>query len=217
MPSVRVRWIGIAVAALALLYASGLRSMFGVLITPLEHEFGYDRATLGTMGALSLFLYGAIGPFAGRFAGRWGAPPVLALGLLALGIGELFAANAHGLLALYVTIAVVVALGSGAVGMPSATSLAARWFTDKRGLVLGILAAGVSAGQILVIPPAQWLTDHSGWRPTLTVLGVGALLIALPAYLLIRDRGQRGRRLRAVTARVMHQDDRPGTGPVDRR
>ncbi len=176
--------------------------MYGVLITPLEHEFGYDRATLGTMGALSLFLYGAIGPFAGRFAGRWGAPAVLALGLLALGIGELFAANAHGLLALYVTIAVVVALGSGAVGMPSATSLAARWFTEKRGLVLGILAAGVSAGQILVIPPAQWLTDHSGWRPTLTVLGVGALLIALPAYLLIRDRGQRGHsKLQIETAR----------------
>jgi len=165
--------------------------MFGVLITPLEHEFGYDRATLGTMGALSLFLYGAIGPFAGRFAGNWGSRAVLAFGLLALGIGELFASRAHGLIALYLTIGVVVALGSGAVGMPSATSLAARWFTDKRGLVLGILAAGVSAGQILVIPPAQWLTDHSGWRTSLAALGFGALLLALPAYLLIRDSPQR--------------------------
>jgi predicted MFS family arabinose efflux permease len=192
MPSARIRWIGIAVATLALLYASGLRSMFGVLITPLEHEFGYDRAALGTLGAVSLFLYGAIGPFAGRFAARLGTPLILGLGLLALGAGELFASNAHGLIAFYLTIGVVVALGSGAVGMPSATSLAARWFTDKRGLVLGILAAGVSAGQILVIPPAQWLTDHSGWRTSLAVLGVGALLIALPTYLLIRDRGQRG-------------------------
>jgi predicted MFS family arabinose efflux permease len=191
MPSARVRWIGVAVAALALLYASGLRSMFGVLITPLEHEFGYDRATLGTIGALSLFLYGAIGPFAGRFAGKWGTRVVLGLGLLALGAGELFASRAYGLVALYVTLAVVVALGSGAVGMPSATSLAARWFTDKRGLVLGILAAGVSAGQILVIPPAQWLTDHSGWRTSLAVLGIGALLVAIPTYVLIRDAPQR--------------------------
>lgn len=195
MPSARIRWIGIGVAAVALLYASGLRSMFGVLIAPLEHEFGYDRATLGTLGALGLFLYGAIGPLAGRFAGNLGARVVLSLGLLALGIGELLSSRANGLVALYLTLGVVVAFGSGAVGMPSATSLAARWFTDKRGLVLGILAAGVSAGQILVIPPAQWLTDHSGWRTSLAVLGVGALLVAIPAYFLIRD----GRRANEVS------------------
>ncbi len=199
MPSARIRWIGIGVAVLALLYASGLRSMFGVLIAPLEHEFGYDRATLGTLGALGLFLYGAIGPLAGRFAASWGACVVLSLGLLALGVGELLAARANGLVALYLTLGIVIALGSGAVGMPSATALAARWFTDKRGLVLGILAAGVSAGQILVIPPAQWLTDHSGWRLTLAILGVGSLIVAIPAYLLIRD-GRRADGLRVGDA-----------------
>src|ERR1700751_1212215 len=119
MPSVRMRWIGIGAAVVALLYASGLRSMFGVLIAPLEHEFGFDRATLGALGALSLFLYGAVGPRAGRFAEVWGTRVGLAFGLLALGVGELLASRAYGLPALYVTIGTIVALGSGGTGIPS--------------------------------------------------------------------------------------------------
>jgi predicted MFS family arabinose efflux permease len=187
MPVSRIRWLVLAAAVLVVLYGSGLRSMFGVLIAPFEHEFGYDRATLGTIGALSLFLYGAMGPLAGRLADGWSARAILALGLLGLGIGELAASAAHGLLALYLTLGVVVALGAGATGMPSTLPLAARWFSDKRGLALGILSAGMSAGQILVIPPAQWLTDHLGWRPTLLVLGFGALALVLPALWLVRN------------------------------
>jgi len=191
MPPARIRWSVIAVAAFALLFASGLRSMFGVLIGPLEREFGLDRATLGTVGALALFLYGAMGPLAGRLADGWSTRAVLALGLLLLGVGELLASRANGLLAVYITLGVVVALGAGATGMPSVTSLAARWFSDKRGLALGILSAGMSAGQILVIPGAQWVTDHAGWRASLTILGFVSLAIVLPVFLLVRDRPAR--------------------------
>jgi predicted MFS family arabinose efflux permease len=202
MPSARIRWIVIAVATFALLYTAGLRSMFGVLIAPLEREFGLDRATLGTVGALSLFLYGAVGPLAGRLADGWSTRAVLAIGLLLLGVGELLASRANGLLAVYVTLGVVVALGSGATGMPSVTSLAARWFSaDKRGLALGVLSAGMSAGQILVIPGAQWVTDHAGWRSSLTILGVVALAAAIPVFMLVRDRPARADGSRAPRER----------------
>ncbi len=183
----RWRWVVLIAAALALLLAAGVRGMFGVLVPPLGQEFGYDRSTLGAVGALSLFLYGAVGPFAGRLSDAWSTRAVLAIGLLAVGIGELLASQAHGLLALYLTLGTVVALGAGATGMPSALTLAARWFADKRGLAVGVLGAGMSAGQILIIIPAQHMTQDLGWRPTLLVLGLISLVLIVPVYLLVRN------------------------------
>jgi MFS family permease len=62
----------LAMVALVLLAASGLRSSFGVFIKPMEAEFGWGRTSLSAVAPLSLFLYGAAGPFVGRLADRWG-------------------------------------------------------------------------------------------------------------------------------------------------
>src|SRR5205823_12833933 len=57
-------WIVAGVTFLTLLVAAGLRATPGVLIVPLETEFGWSRATISFAIGLNIFLYGIIGPFA---------------------------------------------------------------------------------------------------------------------------------------------------------
>ncbi|MDE2571005.1 MAG: MFS transporter [bacterium] len=181
----------IAAAALALLFSAGLRSSFGVLIDPLEAEFHAGRATLGTIAAVGLFLYGAIGPLSGRIADGWSPRWVLSGGVVLLGISTFVAAQAHAIGTIWLTLGVLTALGSGLVGMPAATALVTRWFSERRGFVIGVLSAGMSAGQILVIPLAMYLTLREGWRAALLILAAVAIVAVLPMVAALVSDGAR--------------------------
>ena len=50
-------WIVVAVTFVTLLAAAGIRSAPGVLIIPLEREFGWTRATVSFAVSINLFLY----------------------------------------------------------------------------------------------------------------------------------------------------------------
>src|SRR4051812_13385622 len=65
-------WIVAGVTFLTLLVAAGLRATPGVLIVPLETEFGWSRATISFAIGLNIFLYGLIGPFAAAVMDRFG-------------------------------------------------------------------------------------------------------------------------------------------------
>src|ERR1700730_1321041 len=81
-------WGVAAVTFLALLVAAGLRSTPGVLIVPLEAEFGWSRATISFAVGLNIFLYGLIGPFAAAVMDRFGLRRTMrgALALIAAGV-----------------------------------------------------------------------------------------------------------------------------------
>jgi len=186
--SVHYAWIVLGTVTLVLLAASGVRSSFGVFIKPLEAEFGWTRTSLSAVAALSLFLYGAAGPFVGRLADRWGPRGVLTGAAVLLGVGALGASAVASLWQLYVTAGIVIALGAGGAAMSVAAAALARWFETHRGLVLGIAGAGIAAGQLLVVPLAMALTVSWGWRLTFAAMGAGVLLLVLPlAASLIRN------------------------------
>ncbi|MBI2544434.1 MAG: MFS transporter, partial [Candidatus Rokubacteria bacterium] len=181
---------------LVMLAASGLRSVFGVFIKPLEAEFHWDRASLSGAAALSLFLLGAVGPFAGRLADRWGPRRVLALSLLVLGVGSVASSLVSRLWHVYVASGVLMAAGAGGAGLAVAASMAARWFEAHRGFVIGLLGGAISAGQLIVIPLAMGLTVSYGWRQSYLWLGLGLLALILPLsiWLVRNDPGDKGLR-----------------------
>ena len=50
------------------------------------------------------------------------------------------------------------------LGLGFAATLATRWFDQRRGLVLGILASAFAAGQLVLIPLIAWIVETHGWR-----------------------------------------------------
>jgi MFS family permease len=197
--------------------AGGLRSTFGVFIKPMEAEFGWTRTSLSVAAALSLLVFGAVAPLVGRMADLWGARAVFTASLGLLGIGALASAFATQLWHIYIASGVLMALGAGGGTLTSAIPLVARWFDKHRGLVMGIAGAAMSAGQLVVIPLATWLTLTLGWRQSYIWLGLGLVVLILPlsAALLRNDPRDKGLEPYGAT-RMASMPDAPSS-PADGR
>jgi len=81
-------WVVVGVTFLTMLVTAAAMGAPGVLIVPLEREFGWDNAQISTALALRLLLFGLFGPFAAAFMNRFGVRRVIicALTLIATGL-----------------------------------------------------------------------------------------------------------------------------------
>ncbi len=163
--------------------SSGLRSVFGVYIKPMETEFGWGRGALSGAAAISLLLLGAVGPIVGRLADRWGPRRVVLCSIVVLAAGSIGAAFIQQLWHVYLTIGVLMGLSAGGLALTTASTVIARWFDTRRGFAMGLVAGGMSAGQLIVIPLATVLTVYYGWRTSFLWLGLGLLVTVLPLAL----------------------------------
>jgi MFS family permease len=181
-------WVVLAATFVAIAAAAGIRGSFGVYVKPLEADFGWDRAAISGVAALSLLCFGAAQPIIGRLIDRYGPRGVLTGSLLALGISVLATASVQELWQLYLTYGIVVSLAAGGPSMATVSAVAARWFEARRGLVIGLAMSGVSVGQVMLIPLAMWLTASFGWRAGYAALGAIVCVVALPVvWLFVRS------------------------------
>lgn len=181
-------WILLAAVVFVVLAGSGIRAVFGVFIKPIEAEFGWTRQQLSGAAALSLFVLGAVGPAVGWLADIWGPRRVMLLAAATLGVGTILASFVAHLWQLYASAGVLMAVGAGGLSMATISTIAARWFVARRGLILGILGGAMSAGQMLVVPLSMVIIHLYGWRSSFLWLGIGVLLVALPLILaFVRD------------------------------
>jgi len=197
-------WIVLGAVTVCLLASTGLRATFAVYIKPMEAEMGWSRGALSIAAAISLLLLGAIGPFAGRLADRWGPRRIIVASMALLGVGGIALAFVHSLWQLYVTAGVVMALGAGGAALSTGSSVVARWFHTHRGTAIGFAAGGMSAGQLIVIPLASWIVVSQGWRVSALWLGAGLLVLVLPlaAWLIRNTPEERGLRPYGATGEV---------------
>ena len=157
-------WIVAAVSFLTLLVAAGIRSAPGVLLVPLEQDFGWTPATLAIPISIGFLLYGIVGPFSAGFIERFGLRAVMLTAVVMFDIGfglTPLISTAWQLLLLW---GVLVGCGTGMTAMVLAAIVAGRWFVARRGLVMGLLTASSAAGQLIFMPLLAELSANAGWR-----------------------------------------------------
>ena len=181
-------WIVAAITFLVLLTAAGVRSTPAVLMVPLEQEFGWSRATISFAVAVNIFLYGLAGPFAAAVLERFGLRRTIAAALAIIAAGVALTPLMQRSWQLVLLWGLVVGSGTGVTAMVLGTTVAARWFSRQRGLVVGVLTASTATGQLVFLPLFARLLETFGWRAvSLTIASVAAVMI-LPVLLFIRDR-----------------------------
>ncbi|MEU7454247.1 MFS transporter [Streptosporangium roseum] len=180
-------WIVAGVAFVAILGAAGFRATPGVLITPLQEEFGWSRGTISLAVSVNLMLYGLTAPFAAALMNRFGMRRVVsgALLLVAAGSGLTILMNAPWQLVL--CWGVLVGLGTGSMALVFAATLTERWFVRHRGLVTGILTAGGATGQLIFLPVLAHLAVAQGWRTAAVTVTAAALVVVPLVWFLLRD------------------------------
>ena len=181
-------WIVAAITFLVLLTAAGVRSTPAVLMVPLEQEFGWSRATISFAVAVNIFLYGLAGPFAAAVLERFGLRRTIAAALAIIAAGVALTPLMQRSWQLVLLWGLVVGSGTGVTAMVLGATVAARWFSRQRGLVVGVLTASTATGQLVFLPLFARLLETFGWRAvSLTIASVAAVMI-LPVLLFIRDR-----------------------------
>ena len=137
--SLHYAWVVAGLTFLALLIAAGIRATPSVLIVPLEHEFGWSRATISLAISINLILYGLIGPFAAAVLEQIGIRRTIVFALALLGIGISLTTLMSAQWQLILLCSVVVGSGTGIIALVLGAIVVNRWFADRRGLVLGVL------------------------------------------------------------------------------
>jgi predicted MFS family arabinose efflux permease len=180
-------WIVAAVAFVALLGAAGFRAAPGVLILPLEEEFGWSRGVMSLAVGVNLVLFGVTAPFAAALMDRFGIRAVtsFALGLVAIGSALTVLMTASW--QLVVCWGLLIGLGTGSMALVFAATIANRWFVARRGLVMGVLTAGNATGQLLFLPVMAWVSDVWGWRAASLVIAIAALSVVPLVLWVLRD------------------------------
>ena len=177
-------WLIVAVTFLTLLTTAGIRSTPGILIVPLEHEFGWSRATISLAVSVNLLLFGLMGPFAAAFFDKIGVRRTMAIALTLLAIGvsaTTFMTKPWHMVLIW---GVVVGCGAGMTAYSLSATVVNRWFRKSQGTVMGLLTASSATGQLLFLPLLATLSHNHGWRVA-AFTTAGAALVVLPLVLLI--------------------------------
>jgi sugar phosphate permease len=181
-------WVMVAVTFFTALITAGTVGAPGVFIVPLQREFGWSAAEISSALSIRFILFGLMAPFAAALMNRYGLRNVTLAALLIVGsalVASLAMTKVWHLILLW---GVVIGIGTGMTALVLGATIAARWFSARRGLVVGILTASVATGQLVFLPLLASVTERMGWRTALLLVCAMLALAAFAVLLVMRDR-----------------------------
>ena len=175
----------IAVGCAIALISFGPRSALGQFLTPLSFERGWGRETFSFAIALQNLVWGAMQPFAGGIADRFGPVRVLCAGAILYGIGLAGMAYASSTLTLDISAGVLIGFGLAGCSFPMVVGALGKLVPENwRAFAFGAGTAAGSFGQFLFSPLAHALIEVFSWHTALLVFA-GMMLLVLPLSLLL--------------------------------
>jgi MFS family permease len=181
-------WVVAGVTFFTMLVTAGALGTPGVLLVPLEKEFGWDNADISSAFAIRLVLFGLLGPFAAAFMNRFGMRRMVTIALCIIVAGLLASLAMTHIWQLVLFWGLLMGVGTGLTAMVLAATVATRWFSHRRGLVMGLLAASSATGQLVFLPLLAAVTEQHGWRVTVLLACAALAVAAVAAFALMRDR-----------------------------
>lgn len=175
------------VAFLVLLVAAALNSSSGALIPTIIKQTDWSRNSVSLAAGIGILFFGLTGPFAAAIQNTIGMRATLAIGLVLAAFGMGLSGLAQEPWQFILARGVLVGIGTGMTSLSLAAAVVNRWFTTRRGLVMGLLTASNATGQLIFLPAIASIGEGSGWRTATQFLLGLALLGLIPVVWLIRN------------------------------
>ncbi|NUT16864.1 MAG: MFS transporter [Cupriavidus sp.] len=181
-------WLIAALTFLVMLTTSAALGLPGAFLQPLSREMGWNTDQISSILAFRFALFGLMAPFSALLMDRFGVRNVVCAALALIAGGMALATVSTELWQLFVAWGLMLGVGSGMTALVLAAIVANRWFSARRGLVMGILTASAATGQLAFLPVAAWLIEHMGWRVAVLPVLVACAALALLVFGLMRSR-----------------------------
>jgi MFS family permease len=163
------------------------RSVLGILLQPIKDELHVSDAALGWLtGPAFAFFYSVLGIPIARLADRWSRVNVLAISIAIWTAATALCGAAYNYVSLFF-FRCTTGIGE-AGGSPPSHSLISDYFAgSRRATALAVYAMAVPFGTAI----GSFVSGHSnvsfGWRWTFFIVGAPGLLVALLAWLTIKE------------------------------
>jgi MFS family permease len=180
-------WVVAAATFVILLCAAAVRATPGVLIVPLQREFGWSRALISGAVSVNLVLYGLMGPFAAAIMQRFGIRRTIMVALGVMAIGVALTNLMTEAWQLYVSWGVLVGIATGTTASVLGATIVGRWFSSHKGLMIGVLTASAATGQMVFLPVMAAFVESDGWRPVALVIAIAMACLIPVVGLVMRD------------------------------
>ena len=177
------RWAQLIIGVICMVLIANLQYAWTLFVHPMQKANNWDVAGIQFAFSIFIALETWLTPLEGWLADSLGPHRgprlVVAIGGLFVGLGWIINGMASSLGMLYLG-AVVSGIGGGAV-YATCVGNAVKWFPDRRGLAVGITAAGYGAGAVLTVIPIRMMIEASGYASTFFWFGLvqGAVIFVI--------------------------------------
>ena len=160
------RWTQLIVCIVCMVLIANLQYGWTLFVNPINKAHGWSLASIQFAFSIFIALETWLTPIEGwivdSLGARRGPKLVIAFGGIMVGLGWIINSYAQSLGMLYLG-AVVGGTGGGAV-YATCVGQAVKWFPDRRGLAVGLTAAGYGAGAALSVIPIRAVIDSAGYE-----------------------------------------------------
>jgi MFS transporter, OFA family, oxalate/formate antiporter len=182
------RWGYLAICVTCMVMIANLQYGWTLFVNPINKAHGWSLAEIQFAFAVFIALETWLTPIEGWIVDvlgpQRGPKLMVAFGGLMVAIGWVINAYAGSLAMLYLG-AVISGIGGGAV-YATCVGMAVKWFPDRRGLAVGLTAAGYGAGAALTVIPIQFVIANYGYEAAFFWFGIGQGAIVFVLALLLR-------------------------------
>lgn len=163
----RYRWMQLIVGLICMAMMANLQYGWTYFVGPMAKANQWQIGSIQVAFSIFIALETWLTPVQGwivDFLGVRGPKFMVAAGGIAAALGWLINSKATSLEALYVG-AAISGIGAGGV-YATCVGNAVKWFPDRRGLAVGMTAAGFGAGAVVTVIPIQRMIASIGYADT---------------------------------------------------
>ena len=188
------RWWQLAFGVVCMMLIANLQYSWTLFVEPLQVANDWDipavQLAFSIFIALETWLTPGAGWLVDHLGPRRGPKVTVAIGGICVASAWVLDAYAQSLWMLYVG-AAVSGIGAGGI-YATCVGGAVKWFPDRRGLAVGVTAAGFGAGAALTVIPIKMMIASSGYSATFFWFGLlqGGLLLLVAGLLRAPDHVQ---------------------------
>jgi MFS transporter, OFA family, oxalate/formate antiporter len=172
--STATRWTQLISVIICMVMIANLQYGWTLFVGPINKSTGWSIAAIQFGYAVFIALETWLTPIEGWIVDilgpKRGPKMMVASGGVLVGLGWIVNAAADSLTLLYLG-CIISGVGGGAI---YATSVghAVKWFPDRRGLAVGLTAAGYGAGAAITVIPIQYTIAASGYQAAFLWFGI---------------------------------------------
>jgi MFS transporter, OFA family, oxalate/formate antiporter len=182
------RWIQLGLGLIAMMSISSPQYVWTLFVAPFQAATGATLPAIQVTFSVLIVLQTWLAPLQGWLVDKFGPKFLIALGAALTGLGFVLSSQVTSAWALYLSYGALCGFGSGIVYI-GIVGLMVRWFPDRRGFAVGMVAAGYGVGAILTTFPIDAMLKSSGHRPTLVTFGLILGAVGVCAALGLRAPG----------------------------